>query len=59
LEEAGLTDEVEIRVQAGALIITSAAVPRAGWADAAAKYGPSGLIDEPTPTRFDETDWEW
>ena len=35
IEEARLTDEVEVRVRAGALIIKSAARPRAGWAGAA------------------------
>jgi len=59
LAEAGLTDEVEIRVQGGALIITSADSPRAGWADAIEKYGPTKLLDEPTFTAFDEEEWAW
>ena len=59
LEEAGLTDEVEIRAQAGALIITSVQSPRAGWAEAAAKYGPSKLLDAPTNTKFDDEEWTW
>ena len=59
LEEAGLTDEVEIRAEAGALIITSVKSPRAGWADAAAKYGPAKLIDTPSNTKFDDLEWTW
>jgi antitoxin MazE len=59
LEEAGLTDEVEIRVQAGALIITSVNAPRAGWAEAVARYGPSELLDAPTSTRFEDDEWTW
>ena len=59
LEEAGLTDEVEIRVQAGAVVITAVSAPRAGWADAAAKGGPVPLLDPPTMTRFAEDAWEW
>ena len=59
LEEAGITDEVEIRAQAGALIITSVQSPRAGWAEAAVKYGPSKLIDPPTNTKFDDEEWAW
>jgi antitoxin MazE len=35
IEEAGLTDEVEIRVQKGAVVIGAAVRPRSGWADAA------------------------
>jgi antitoxin MazE len=58
LEQAGLDDEVEIRVEPGALIITAATSPRAGWAEAVAKYGPSRLLDAPTPTRFDD-EWVW
>jgi antitoxin MazE len=61
LEEAGLTDEVEIRVRAGAVVITAAKSVRAGWREAAlrmAKEGP-GVLDEPTPTRFQEDEWEW
>ena len=45
LEEAGLTDEVEIRAQAGALIITAVQLPRAGWAEAVRKFGPSKRLD--------------
>ena len=59
LQEAGLTDEVEIRAQAGALIITPVQSPRAGWAEAAAKYGPAKLIDAPSNTKFDDDEWTW
>lgn len=59
LEQAGLEDEVDIRVEQGALIIAPVATPRAGWAEAAAKFGPSGLIDAPSATRFDDEEWAW
>jgi antitoxin MazE len=59
LEEAGLTDEVEIRAQAGALVITAVQSPRAGWAEAAATFGPAKLIDAPSNTRFDDEEWTW
>ncbi|CAN5163123.1 AbrB/MazE/SpoVT family DNA-binding domain-containing protein [soil metagenome] len=62
LEQAGLTDEVEIHAEPGRIIIESAARPRAGWADAArqmAELGEDGLIDAPTPTRFDDEEWTW
>ena len=35
IEQAGLSEEVELRVQEGAIIITRARSPRAGWAGAA------------------------
>lgn len=61
VEEAGLTDEVEVRVRPGAVVITPVKDPRAGWRAAAmrmAKEEPR-LLDEPTPTRFQEEEWEW
>lgn len=59
LEEAGLTDDVDIRAQNGEVIITSIVAPRAGWAEAAAQFPASGLLDAPTSTRFDDEAWEW
>ncbi len=62
IEEAGLSDEVELRVRQGAILISPARAPRAGWADAARilqERGETGLLDPPTPTRFDEEDWKW
>ncbi len=59
LEEAGLTDDVEIRAEHGAVIITSVVAPRAGWAEAAAVCEPQGLLDAPSATRFDDEAWEW
>lgn len=59
LEQAGLENEVEIRVEAGAVIISAAGSPRAGWAEAVAKHGPGALIYAPSITRFDDTEWDW
>ncbi len=62
LEEAGLGDEVELRVEDGTLVIASANAPRAGWAEAARQLAAAedtGLLDEPVPTRFDTEEWEW
>jgi len=59
LEQAGLVDEVEIRVEAGQVIISALRAARAGWAAAAAKHGPSGLLDAPSATRFDDEEWTW
>jgi antitoxin MazE len=46
IEQAGLGQEVELRVQKEAILIQSAAKPRAGWAEAArrlaAKEGGGG-----------------
>ena len=62
IEEVGLSDEVELRVREGAIVILSARAPREGWAEAARSLherGEGGLLDPPSPTRFDEEDWEW
>lgn len=62
IEQARLGDEVELRVEDGAVIIETPRRPRTGWADAAKtlqERGESGLLDEPTATHFDQTEWEW
>jgi antitoxin MazE len=59
LEQVGLVDEIELRVEDGTLVISPVSAPRAGWAEAIAKYGPSELLDPPLATRFDEEEWEW
>ena len=62
IEEAGLTDEVEVRVRDGAVVIYSTARPRAGWAEAAktaASHDDDQLLDAPTETKFDREEWRW
>jgi antitoxin MazE len=59
LEVAGLADEVEIEAAPGVLTIRPSAHPRAGWAEAASSFKPERLIDEMSPTRFDEEEWSW
>ena len=62
LEEAQLTDEVELDAEPGRIVIRRGTRPRAGWAAAARKMhdrDEDRLIDSPTPTRFDEKEWEW
>jgi antitoxin MazE len=62
IEEAGLTDEVEVRVREGALVIMPASRPRSGWAEAAKQMrqrGEDRLLEAPTLTRFDRKAWKW
>ena len=62
LDQVGLEDEVELRVVENGIVIQPARAPRANWAEAAKRLhqrGEDGLLDEPTSTRFDETEWEW
>ena len=61
LELAGPPDEVDLRAEAGRIVISPATAPRAGWAEAAAKAAAKdeGLLDGPVPTRFDREEWTW
>jgi antitoxin MazE len=62
LQQAGLEDEVELRVVDEGIVIGPARPPRAGWAEAARllqERGEGGLLDPPTPTRFDAGEWDW
>ncbi|MGQ0551173.1 MAG: AbrB/MazE/SpoVT family DNA-binding domain-containing protein [Armatimonadota bacterium] len=62
LEEARLADEVELRPEPGRIVIRAVKHPRAGWAEAARHMslrGEDELLAAPTPTRFDEEEWEW
>ena len=62
LEEAGLEEEVELRVVASSIVIESAQAPRRGWESAAAELHArreDRLLDEPIVTAFDETEWVW
>ena len=62
LEEAGLGDEVELRLTDSGLVVEPAGPVRAGWGSAAAAL--ASRSDEAdsdvfTSTDFDESDWEW
>ena len=62
LDQAQLPDEVELHAERGRLVVQGARRPRTGWAQAAramaeARY--DGLLDAPSPTRFDREEWEW
>ena len=62
IAQAGLTDEVELDVRDGAILISSATSARSGWADAAKQMrqrDEDRLLDPPTPTCFDGKDWQW
>ena len=62
LEQAGLADQVELQVTEDGLVIAPLNTARVGWAEAAQRLherGEDGLLDAPTPTQFDESEWEW
>ncbi len=62
LEQAGLTDEVEMTVEGNKLIIQAFRQPRQGWEDRfaeMAKQGDDQLLDEVSPTQWDDEEWTW
>ncbi|HZY30376.1 MAG TPA: AbrB/MazE/SpoVT family DNA-binding domain-containing protein [Candidatus Methylomirabilis sp.] len=62
IEEAGLTDAVELRVRGGTIVIARVARARFGWAEAAQRMrerNEDDLLDPYTSTRFDEGEWKW
>jgi len=58
IEQVGLVDEVELRLQGDGILISPVSAPRAGWAKAASQMT-DGLLDGDVPTRFDEGEWQW
>lgn len=61
IKECRLGDELDLRVENGAVILSRARRPREGWDAAFAKAGEDeadAMIETPTPG-FDETEWTW
>jgi antitoxin MazE len=65
LDQSGLRDEVELRVNKEEIIITSVKKTRQGWEEAFQKMAGQGddqLLDEETldnQTGWDEHEWSW
>jgi antitoxin MazE len=63
LEQAHLTEEVQIEAQPNQIVIRSAHVPREGWEHAfklMVERGDDAIAEELSPlTAFDDTEWEW
>ena len=61
IELAGLTEEVELRAEAGQIVIAARRATRAGWAEAAQHAHAAGddHLADTVATRFDDTEWTW
>lgn len=62
IEEAKLSEDLELHLDDGAIVIRSVRPTRSGWADAAAGMtarGEDRLLDEVVSTRFDDQEWAW
>jgi antitoxin MazE len=63
IEQCGLEDEVELRVENNCLVISPAHRPRLDWGEAFQAAG-SGerdefLLEDALPTDFDREEWRW
>ena len=62
LEQAGLPEEVNLRAEAGRIVITPSRHARGnGGMTAAAAHANADdtLLEAPTSTRFDREEWTW
>jgi antitoxin MazE len=63
IEQCGLGDTVELRVQDGSLIISSQRKPRQGWEEALRRATPvtedEPLLDSLLDDDFDREEWTW
>jgi antitoxin MazE len=63
IEQCGLGDSVELRVENHSVIISPERQPRLGWEKAFAKAGSSSgdelLLDGADSSEFDEKEWAW
>ena len=61
IEEAGLSEDVELRVDNGQIVIAAPRLARAGWAEAAERAHATGddQLESSGATRFDATEWKW
>ena len=62
IEQAGLSDEVELEARKGAIVISPANGARAGWEDAARdlhEHGDDQMVGHQVNTKFDDEEWEW
>jgi len=64
IEQAGLRDDVEIRLENSTLVVSAARHPRSGWQDAfqamAEQHDDAHIdADALTPSEWDLTEWQW
>lgn len=63
IEQCGLSEEVEMDVQDGTILIHAPRQPRLGWSEAfeqMARAGDDQILDAQTPaTGWDDEEWEW
>ena len=63
LEQSGLQEEVELKVEENRIVIQAVSHPRRGWEEAfgaMAEQGDDALLDpDVIESEWDETEWQW
>lgn len=63
IEQCGLGETVEVRVENDCLIVSPERRPRQGWSDAFRRSGHSThdelMLEATEPNEFDREDWRW
>lgn len=61
IEQAGLAGDVELRAEAGRIVIDAVRTTRAGWAEGAKRANAAGddQLADTVATRFDDLEWKW
>ena len=62
LDQAELTEEVELQAEPGRLVVRATGTPRGGWENAARAMRAAGdddLLGPPIANAFDDQEWEW
>jgi antitoxin MazE len=62
IEQLGISDEVELAVQADRVVIRSARRPREGWEDqfrAMHERGDDRLVEQFPASTWDDEEWQW
>ena len=63
IEQCGLGDRVELRIQNDCLVISPDRQPRQGWEKAFGAAGPAIddelLLEAVEPSEFDNKEWQW
>ena len=63
IEQCGLGETVDLKVENGCLVISPKRRPRQDWAEAFRRAGPAAqdelILDAAGPTDFDRKEWTW
>jgi antitoxin MazE len=60
IEAAGIESDLDMELEAGAIVLRRPRKARAGWEEAFRQLGPDETaIDDVPATEWDDAEWEW